>query len=263
MHPHRPDHALFRAEEAIRLMKYSIYPLALDLACGDGTFGSILLLPGAVGVDLNSVELAKADINGDYSLLIAANAGALPFGNGVFQTVLSNCALEHMDNAAQAVSEIARSLALGGTFIFTIPPDSFKDILFPYRALKIARFDAAAEIYFKRMRKRMTIANLMGKEEWIQLLNENGFEVVESVPYLPGSSGIVWSFLFHLMSARVPLPGRWKQDGVSFLLKGFLKHLPRSLYENLIYAFLSRFILREAKKDEPSAGIVFYAIKKV
>jgi len=135
-YPHRPDHVFFRAEEACRLSKYPLVAPVLDLACGDGSFGAALLPPGSVGADLNPIELEKAKTIGAYAALAAADAAALPFRDCSFQTVFSNCALEHMRDAGGVVSEVARILKPGGTFVFTVSPDTFADILLPYMLMK-------------------------------------------------------------------------------------------------------------------------------
>lgn len=260
-YPHRPDHAFFRAEEACRLCKYPLVAPVLDLACGDGSFGAALLPPGSVGADLNPSELEKAKTIGTYASLAAADAEALPFRDCSFRTIFSNCALEHMRDVGRVVSEVARILEPGGAFVFTVSTKTFSDILFPYMFMKRIGLRGAAEQYLCRVRERMSIQNLLGKEEWIDLLNRNGFDIVESVAYLQGASGMFWSILFHAMSARAPVPGFWKRDGVSYLLRAVFRRLPRTWPERLVCSMLRKRILKEAAPEAPSAGVLFYSVR--
>jgi SAM-dependent methyltransferase len=61
------------------------------------------------------------DVAPIQGLDVVGYAGALPFRNGSFHTVLCTSVLEHVDNAEEAVREIVRILRPGGRLLVTVP----------------------------------------------------------------------------------------------------------------------------------------------
>jgi SAM-dependent methyltransferase len=98
----------------------------LDVACGTGIVARTAADragPGGtvVGVDLNDAMLTVArrvrpDI--DYR---RGDAGALPVEDGAFDAVLSSMALMFFPNRPQALREMARAAAPGGTVAVAVP----------------------------------------------------------------------------------------------------------------------------------------------
>lgn len=88
----------------------------LDLGCGTGR--NLPLLPvgtRAVGVDPCAQSLARALRRAPGALLVRARAEALPFRDGIFDTVASGLVLCSVADPAEAAAEILRVLAPGGT----------------------------------------------------------------------------------------------------------------------------------------------------
>jgi len=88
----------------------------LDVGCGTGR--NLELLPRgsrAVGVDLCLDSLAKARARAPGALLVRARAEALPFRDGVFDTVTSGLVFCSVDDPAVGLGEIRRVLKPGGT----------------------------------------------------------------------------------------------------------------------------------------------------
>jgi len=85
--------------------------VALDLGCGDAKHRGVLEALGYryVGVDYDAKGAP-----------ILADAHALPFGNGVFDVIISIAVLEHIRFPAVMMSEAYRVLKCGGTFVGTV-----------------------------------------------------------------------------------------------------------------------------------------------
>ena len=91
----------------------------LDLGCGEGRLGRILLEHGhaVVAVDASPAMVAFAAESQDA---LVADAAALPFEDGAFDLVAAFMSLQDMDDLAGVVDEIGRVLEPGGRLCFCI-----------------------------------------------------------------------------------------------------------------------------------------------
>jgi SAM-dependent methyltransferase len=83
----------------------------LDLGCGDGRF----LPPRAVGLDIAEDRLVAARLRS--SLLVRADARAIPFGDATFDTVYAHRMLNDTADLDGVLREIVRVLAPGGRLL--------------------------------------------------------------------------------------------------------------------------------------------------
>jgi len=100
----------------------------LDLGCGDGTALFHLYkkkVSRVIGLDLNKYKLKQAKVYGRMLQLecdvVNADASHLPFEEGTFDLVFSNCVLEHIPDDHQCFHEVSRILVTGGEFVATVP----------------------------------------------------------------------------------------------------------------------------------------------
>ena len=103
--------------------------LVLDYGCGSGDFSRILADRGArvFGIDISPqlIEQARASVarmggNGSTPEFVAGDAHHTPFGDAMFDYVVGNGALHHLD-LEKAFAEIARVLKPGGVAVFMEP----------------------------------------------------------------------------------------------------------------------------------------------
>ena len=120
--------------------------LAIDLACGPGTFTRPLAarVGHAIGADLTPamVEKARAEAARDGITnieFVCADVYSLPFADGVAGIVSCGYAVHHVTDAARALAEMTRVLRPGGRLAIT-------DIIVP------AGCDAAAQNAIERER---------------------------------------------------------------------------------------------------------------
>ena len=111
----------------------------LELGCGRG--GELLELQrrGArvVGLELTPQRLAAARGNLPDAGLVVGDAERPPFRDGVFDAVIANSVLLHLDRP-RALAEVSRLLAPGGRAVFLEPTDGHP-LLRLYRLLRPRR----------------------------------------------------------------------------------------------------------------------------
>ncbi len=122
----RVEEARRLAEQATAGLATAEQMLAIDLACGPGTFTRPLAarVRHAVGVDLTPamVEKARAEAARDGIAnieFICADICALPFPDGAAGIVSCGYAFHHIPDPARALAEMARVLQPGGRLVIT------------------------------------------------------------------------------------------------------------------------------------------------
>jgi SAM-dependent methyltransferase len=93
----------------------------LDLACGPGVVAGAARAREAVpiGADFSSAMVSLARAAHPEICFEEADAEALPFGDGSFDSVVSNFGVHHMPDLVKALSEARRVLRRGGRIAFT------------------------------------------------------------------------------------------------------------------------------------------------
>jgi SAM-dependent methyltransferase len=93
----------------------------LDVAGGDGYWAARARRRGAwaVALDLSAAKLRRGRQLTAPPGLVRADALELPFADASFDRVMSICAIEHFDDGARALGEMARVLAPGGELVMS------------------------------------------------------------------------------------------------------------------------------------------------
>jgi len=116
----------------------------LDLGCGRGSetiLAAGMAGPGgrAVGLDLTPAMVAAArenakEANALNTAFITGEIENLPFGDGTFDAVMSNCVINHAKDKKKVYREIMRVLKTGGRFVVSdavtkkpLPPEVKND----------------------------------------------------------------------------------------------------------------------------------------
>jgi SAM-dependent methyltransferase len=93
----------------------------LDVGCGDGQIARLARRIGAevvAGVDPTWNQISVAAVRGGGPSYARADAAALPFADGCFDTVVACLVFEHIRRVHDAIAEVARVLQAGGAFLF-------------------------------------------------------------------------------------------------------------------------------------------------
>lgn len=200
MYPGNPSQAFWRAIEAEALAAEEFNSPLLDLGCGDGRFASVLFgrlgIKPSAGCDLSSEKTARAGALGLYGEAATADITALPYKDGSFASVFSNCVFEHIPDDLAALKEAARVLRPGGTFIFTVPNVNFIVNLPAYQKLRRRGLEAEARAYAESIDKRLEHYHYRSRAEWEGLLRQAGLSMKKAVHYLNADAEKVWIWFF-------------------------------------------------------------------
>ena len=129
--------AMIRVVECLLVSSEDFAGPTLDVGCGDGHFAAACLgRQLEAGIDPSPESAAEAARSGAYRLVLNGSAAQLPFPDGSFNSVVSNCVLEHIPPLDAALGEIGRVLRPGGKLVITVPSERFADSLFWPQALR-------------------------------------------------------------------------------------------------------------------------------
>lgn len=95
----------------------------LEVDCGPGVLAAMMVQRGATvqGTDMSRVAVQRAIEKGIPCRHVDLDTEPLPFGDGMFGTVVSNSAIEHRFFSEKSLAECLRVLKPGGTFILCLP----------------------------------------------------------------------------------------------------------------------------------------------
>lgn len=234
----------------------------LDLGCGDGTLAPVLVggagPAGWTGLDLELREVRLAARSGAYRGACAASAEQLPFGPGAFDLVLSNSALEHMEDLDRVLAEAARVLLPGGMLVFTVPSDRFHRRLLWPRLLRGLGFDRLAQSYLRRLDRRLRHLRYPTPDEWTERLRRHGLRVMVFDSYLSGRACAAWETLANLTGGAVDLARRGRGAPRDAQLALGLGGSRSRILGGLAFLLLLPVFLWTAVERPPRAGAGLY-----
>lgn len=264
--------SLIRAKEAELYQKYLPFKgPVLDFGVGDGFFAKVTFdyeshpevsdseVEGSptksgeilrqaqddqidVGLDLEGSRIDEARDLGIYKKLVTYDGGEIPYPSRFFQTVISNCVLEHISDLDLTIKEIHRVLRPGGTFITTVMAKSWEDNLFGAKIL--------GNTYKKWMREKQIHKNLLTRGEWDQIFEDVEFKITKKEGYLSPSACSLIDICHYL---SVPSLISYKIFGKWVLFPGLAK---------FIYP-VDYFVKILSQKVSPDkSGAIFYVLSK-
>ena len=249
--------AIIRSQEAMLFRKYMnlITPSfakasagkrkILDFGCSEGFFAKLVFGKKriAVGLDLFSnkriEEAAKEKI---YKKITLYDGDTIPYPDNSFDTIISNCVLEHIPNIGFSLKEIYRVLKPDGYFLTSVMADQWENNLFGSKIF--------GKVYLNYMRKTQVHHNLFSKEKWQTYLEKTGFKIQSIDGYLYKKSASYLD-LFHYLSIgsliSYKLFNKWVLFSIPFLNK-------------IKTQFIKKIIIDENNLDKASA--LFFVLKK-
>lgn len=202
-----------------------------DIACGSGQMSVKMAKAGGnvYGIDIRDRAIRYARLIGDKHncSFLLGNAEMLPYKSGVFDKVVSVCALEHFENDDRALIEMHRVLKPGGVLVLTV--DSFT-----YRGIKSS--------FQQFHRKSAHIVNYYTDSQLAEKLESVGFEVEETKYFI---SSPISAFFF--------AQGKWLGWGLRFLALSPIAYVPSILSERFFSRNNEGYLLAmKARKGEQS-----------
>lgn len=248
-YPRQPSYALWRAIELRLLSRLQFDEPILDLGCGEGMFARLLLGEGLdlTGIDLDPAVLAQAADRGAYRRVLKADATQLPFPDGSFGSILSNCVLEHIPDDEAVIAEMARVLRPGGMVAITVPGPQLKDCLYTSNALRARGESQKADAYLDEFDRKLAHFHYRTADEWNGIFTAAGLKVDRIEPYLPAAVVSLWDRLDnYLMQPVVNVTSHKKL--------AFVILTPMAIRNWLTYRFLRKYYLMAVAPGAPHGG---------
>ncbi|MGZ9225166.1 MAG: class I SAM-dependent methyltransferase [Anaerolineales bacterium] len=246
---------MWRAWELAAYRHFELPGPVLDLACGDGSFFRLAWpnVHDVVGIDIDPATVERAQTSGVYQNVYNISANKLPFGNNSFGSIFSNCALEHMDDIKDVISEAYRVLRPNGLFLLSVVTNHFLDwtpLPFLTKALGFPeRWTALKEEYERYHHLR----NPFPVDAWSKLFEDAEFVIDKNIPILPDAFGHI--FLLFDQLWHIP----YQDTEISTLMYPMLLNLPN--YSEGMHDILCG-LYKLSKNDGQGAGVVFALRKK-
>jgi len=175
------SNALWRTAEYQEIIKVPMKKPLLDLGCGDGSFALLLFGKGIeAGIDLNVAEVGIAREMGVYKQVHAMDARKMPFKSNAFNSVFSNCVMEHVGPLDDVLEEVGRVLRPGGQFVFTVPGDHFNEMLYFNKLFRNLGLSRLADWYVEKLNKALAHLQVEGPAFWSGRLKKAGLTLVKS-----------------------------------------------------------------------------------
>jgi SAM-dependent methyltransferase len=247
--------AMIRVVECLLVGAEDFPGPTLDVGCGDGHFAAACLgRTLEAGIDPSAVSAAEAARAGAYRQVYVGSAAQLPFPDGSFASVVSNCVLEHIPPLDESLAEIGRVLRPGGRLVITVPSERFADSLFWPQALAKAGLRGAAAAYGRWFNGISRHYHTYTRAEWTRRLEVAGLRVEKWTSYLrPGAMAVF--DLSHYYGAPTlvtkRLTGRW------ILWPGKRDYLP---WERALERLLAGYAAQIAV---PDGAYYFFAARKM
>jgi SAM-dependent methyltransferase len=204
-HYYQPAIALWRSLELEIWQGHDLPQPVLDVGCGNGYVASLVLPPEgqAVGLDMVFSELRVASRLDTYRGVVQCVGGDMPFDEGCFRTVFSNCVVEHIPDLDQVLESIGASLRPGGVFAFTTVSHRFLDMLGPIARLRATGRDAEAEAYAEKTNVRLGHYHYHTPTQWQQKLDFVGLDMQTARYFAPASFMAGWERLDVALTRRI------------------------------------------------------------
>jgi SAM-dependent methyltransferase len=212
MAPHR---AILRSIEARLMASVPLVHPVLDIGCGDGHFASVAYRePIDVGLDVMDRDLNEAATRRPVVFLdlVKASATNMPFPDGAFATVLSNCVIEHIPDVDSVMSEIARVLKPGGIFATTLPSEHYPEYLLGATIGRKLGLNRAARAYGNFFNRISHHHHVDAPEIWKARLESVGLEIEEHTYYFSRSAHHAFDLAHYLGAQNLAskrLLGKW------------------------------------------------------
>lgn len=208
-------HRLWRSQEATLLRRTlpGCPENVLDFGCGDGAFSLAALGRLKWGFDVDPLVARQAASAGAYESVLANPGGKIPLPDQSVGTALSNSVLEHTEDLAAALLELARVLVPQGRVVLTVPTTGFTRQL-----EKLGGREFAA-----RVNLRFFHRNLFSAEDWREKVESVGLSIVHIQSYQELSTSATYMALRLLgprLTGRVPhTVVRWFERGLEPVLR--------------------------------------------
>ena len=226
-------HSIWRAYECERFAQEKLKGPVLDLGCGDGFFAQAVFGHLDTGIDLDAGEVERAKKRGTYDQAFVVSATDMPFKSNSFNTVISNCVMEHIPDIDGVLSEVYRVLKPGGRLITSVPSEYWDGDSFYQKVFNAVGFNQAAQWYNRVLNHVSKHYHVNDLKTWSQRFKKAGLklrtsEYIVPIPvfhtferwFIPAIPSKIWKALF---KRWVLLPRFWAPGFFNWWFKDLLK----------------------------------------
>jgi len=205
--------AFWRSLECHRYSLEELKHPVLDVGCGDGFLARVAFEQQLeAGIDLDKGEVGRAIASKSYKKTLYASATDIPFKKDSFNTVVSNCVLEHIPDIDKALSEIRRVLKKNGTLMITVPSECYSNNLYFQGLLKKVGLSGLANWYVVNLNKIFKHYHVDNAATWKKRLQKAGLKMEKAEYIIPLSTFHTyerWMILAFPSKILKVLFGRW------------------------------------------------------
>ncbi|MEM6890204.1 MAG: class I SAM-dependent methyltransferase [Pseudomonadota bacterium] len=204
LYPYIPPLSHWRAWEYASYKHYKIGGRILDIGCGDGRYFK-LIWPKAnnvIGVDMDPATAERGRQSGVYKNVHTTKADNIPEADSSFDNAFANCSLEHMDNIAGVLSEIARCLKPGGQLVCSVVTNRLIEWSLLHKMVNEAGYDEAAEVLREQFLEYHHLMNPLEVDRWIAEFEAAGFELQSHIPMMPRFSNAIFELMDSLWHVK-------------------------------------------------------------
>ncbi|MEK7097095.1 MAG: class I SAM-dependent methyltransferase [Patescibacteria group bacterium] len=239
--------AIIRSQEAILFQKYNnlIKGRILDFGCGEGFFANLVFGKSRINIGLDLMDnkrITEAIEKKIYKKIRLYDGNIIPFSDNHFNTVVSNCVLEHIPDIKKSIKETYRVLKPGGHFITSVMADQWENNLFGPKIF--------GKKYLTYMRKTQVHNNLFSNKEWQSHFKKAEFKIQSIDGYLYRKSSF-WLDIFHYLSIGSLISYKLFNNWTLF-------NIP--LFNKLKTQLIKKIIIDENNLNTASA--LFFVLKK-
>lgn len=214
--PDAPSLVLVRSVELKNFPREFIRQPVLDLCCGDGFFSKCLGLSKIYGCDIDKVAIKRAQDTNIYKETKVCDVRDLSlFQSGYFHTIISNCALEHVNGIEISLAGIARVLKSGGHLIMSVPSNNLNDWYLNKLIFEKLSLHKYGEHLLEKYNKRQAHINIYSLNIWRKKLEDVGFKIqkyfflfnerdYKRVTFLDSLGGLFLSKLHLIFKSIIP-----------------------------------------------------------
>ncbi len=178
--------AFWRSLECHRYSLEKLSHPVLDVGCGDGFLARVAFEQKLeAGIDLDPGEVKLAIQSNSYKKAVVASATKIPFKSNSFNTVVSNCVLEHIPPIDQALKEIHRVLKKNGRLMITVPSECYSRDTFFAGVLKAVGLGFLGDWYVRNLNRVFKHYHVDDAATWKKRLEKAGLKMEKAEYIIP------------------------------------------------------------------------------